>query len=323
METFLKRTDDKVYHMAEDLWRQGFILFSDGNSVKTTNGATTETIAGQSKGGYREGQGTQAMFNATYGFVQQSSTLVIVVDRYNHCLRSLDRRTRMTEVFAGRCRKSGFRNDGAKSMFDEPHSIIRDLKSKSYLVTDLGNNAIRKVASDTKSVSTLKKSDSLRKPRGITQDETSGDFYIITYHALFRLSYATNKLQLLGGSEDKAVVNGKLSQARFSYPSEIIMFNKGTYSLIADGRQLRLIDMRSQMVTSICTGVNGHNDGPVNSCTVYYPNSLLIVKNVLYIGENRSIRKVQGNEILFYSIGIITYPPCHQLPLSQVATPNK
>lgn len=47
--------------------------------MKTTNDATTEIIAGQSKSGTEKVEGKQAMFNASYGFVQQNEVFVIVI----------------------------------------------------------------------------------------------------------------------------------------------------------------------------------------------------------------------------------------------------
>ena len=99
--------DFAVTHIEEDKYRPGFVLFSQGHALKTSDGVTTQVIAGSpaqfGSYGYREGKGTSARFYLINGFYQITPSLVIVVDNGNCCLRQVDRRTNMTSTYIGAC----------------------------------------------------------------------------------------------------------------------------------------------------------------------------------------------------------------------------
>ena len=66
-------TESYVWHMAEDAFKTGYILFIDGNSLKTTAGASTSLIVGSAgESGYIEGVGDKARFDHINSFVQLS-----------------------------------------------------------------------------------------------------------------------------------------------------------------------------------------------------------------------------------------------------------
>lgn len=296
METFIPATL-KVYHMEPDLYRGGgFILYSDGSSMKSTDGKVVFTIIGDPNvDGYREGKQSNAIFNHIYGFLQTKRNLALLVDRKNHCLRSLYRDESKSEVYTGSCQNGGY-SDGPKPLFNEPHSIIRDLKhSKRLMISDLGNNAIRFIMEGSTLASTYIKSPNLVKPRGMSQDPTTGDFYLITYHALYKITYNNRQLTLVAGSTkgDVNVLDGPFSKASFSYPSEILWISNDLL-VIAGGRKLRAVNVKLQTVGSVCSGVVGHRDGSLQRCELYYPNSLLLVGGTLYIGEKGHIRMIKG-----------------------------
>ena len=161
------------------------VLYSDGSGMLSTNGRQRHRIVGQAlQDGYREGTGEDAMFDQIYGFVQTKKDYVYMVDRKNHCLRSLSLVTSKTKACTGSCKKSGYL-DGTKPLFNEPHSIIKDVKhSKRYMVTDLKNNAVRYIMDGSTTASTYVKSSNLIKPRGMSQHPQTGDIYVITYHAI-------------------------------------------------------------------------------------------------------------------------------------------
>ena len=83
--------------MQEDLFIPGNIVYSEGKSLKTTNGRTKQLIAGDSGVyGYAEGIGVDAYFKYIASFLQLNSTTLLVVDSGNHCLRLVDRITTTT-----------------------------------------------------------------------------------------------------------------------------------------------------------------------------------------------------------------------------------
>lgn len=58
----------------------------------------------------------------------------------------------------------------------------------------------------------------------------------------------------------------------------------------------RLIDLESAVVTSVCTGVRGHEDGLSDECGIVYPHSLLLTPdNDILVGEvGGYIRRLEG-----------------------------
>ena len=132
--TTYKQTDHIVFHLELDQFEPGNIIFSDGFSVRTTDGSAIYTIAGSAdQQGYMEGTGSGARFNYVHSFVQFANSQVLIADSYNHCLRTLDRVTNTTNTFAGTCEQSGEIN-GVNALLYAPRCIIPDAKSPGQLL---------------------------------------------------------------------------------------------------------------------------------------------------------------------------------------------
>ena len=127
----------------------------------------------------------------------------------------------------------------------------------------------------------------------MSQHPQTGDIYVITYHALFKITYSNRRLNLVTGSSTKGLVNSVFKQARFSYPSEIARISDHML-IVAGERQLRTIDERNQQVGQIGTGELGHKDRGLSKCKLKYPNSLLAYGDTLYIGEEKYIIMIKG-----------------------------
>ena len=65
-----------MYHIEEDEFVPGNLLFADLNALKTTDGTTTSLIAGSATTrGYLEDVGSNAKFNRIFSFLQLSRSL--------------------------------------------------------------------------------------------------------------------------------------------------------------------------------------------------------------------------------------------------------
>ena len=62
------KASSDVYHMDFDMFKPGFMIYTDFHSLKTSDGTTTNVIAGETRG-YREGVGAKAKFKSVTGFV--------------------------------------------------------------------------------------------------------------------------------------------------------------------------------------------------------------------------------------------------------------
>ena len=275
-------TSGNVYHMELDRYRPGFLLYADLKALMTGDGTTTHLIAGHStQGGYREGVGAEARFFYIRGFAQISDKHVVVVDRYNHCLRLIDRTTNNTSVFSGQCESYGY-EDGRPGLFGYPVYVVIDKRDKNQLfIVDSDNSAVRNVTVNSRVAGTFVQSDSLKYIRGITQEEESGDLYATAYHALYRITYTQRTVTLISGSpgDSSGDRDSTLHDSLFYWPAELIFIAPDTL-LVADdnNNKLRLLDMNSDKVTTL---------NVTNS--LYGPSSLLLTNNTLYVGQSWKI----------------------------------
>ena len=154
-------TSYNVYHMELDRYRPGFIVYTGGHALMTSDGTTTHLIAGNStQYGYKEGVGADARFNNIQGFTQISEELVVVADNHNYCMRLIDRTTHNTSVFSGQCHTRGGYQDGRPGEFYRPYYVLIDRRDKNQLlITDHGNAAVRTVDVMSRAVGTFAKSD--------------------------------------------------------------------------------------------------------------------------------------------------------------------
>ena len=302
MTTFVT-TELYVFHIEPDQYIPGNILFSDRYALKTTDGTTTSLIAGSSSAGYSTSSGSSARFNDMTGFHQITATRVFLVDSNNHCMRMLDRISNASYVsYAGYCCSRGYAEGTSRARFYYPSSAIADKKAIGrLLITDRNNHAVRLVntnyASGYQYVTTFYRStNSLQYPTGITQEYASGDLFITTHsHYVYKLAYSSKALTILSGTGSGGFQDGFSCQTRFSYPYEPLLIGRHTL-LIADSSnyRLRVLDLNSLTTGSLCSGTGGTVDGNLTACSTYYPRSLAVVNDSLFIGQFKAIRKIKG-----------------------------
>jgi streptogramin lyase len=105
--------------------------------------AATSTYAGLSAGGYAEGAKASALFSSPQGVVADAAGNLYVADSFNNAIRKISTTGIVTTLAGGAT--AGFTNGtGAAASFYSPQYIAIDASGNLY-VTDIGNNAIRKV----------------------------------------------------------------------------------------------------------------------------------------------------------------------------------
>ena len=87
-------------------------------------------------------------FNSLTNFAQKNSSTIILVDYGDSCLRKLNRFSKKVSAFVGRCGHTGFRDGlGEKAKFNSPYQVIIDPEDREqFIVTDQGNNALRRIS---------------------------------------------------------------------------------------------------------------------------------------------------------------------------------
>ena len=281
-----------MQHIEEDLFKHGNVLFSDGSSLKTTNGLTTSLIAGKaSMQGYNESTGDMARFRLISGFLQSVSTLaVLAVDSGNRCVRLIDRRTNETGPVVGRCIGMDPDEPHIAVPFISPSKVMYDVQDiKKIFIVDYKTIYLFELRGVTVSLY-----DSANKEiRGLTQDFATGDLYVLFKQHITWVKYNDVKVnrRIAGTPSPLCILNeGPFSQSRFGDLRDIVLINNGTQIIVADFRnqRIRVLDLRGNMTTSFC----GHFDQLCNNSIV--PESLGVVNGSLYIGSNTSIMRIQG-----------------------------
>lgn len=294
LTTFIM-TSATVWHIEVDILNFERLLFSENSAIKVTDGVTTTTLVGSSRSGYSEGVGSSANFYYITGFTQINSTSVVVVDRFNHCLRVFDRGVLRTSQFVGTCTISGF-TDGISALFNYPMSVVRDVRcANKLLVSEWSNHAVRQVNLITRlTITLISQSNGLSYPRGLTYDIDSDSILISTDHKVSRYSFTSQTLTTVAGGSSTGFRDGTLSSALFNGPQELIILSSSV-TLVADrgNRRLRVVNSATGEVESICTGTEGDTDGAAQNCQLNDPSSLLVNGTIIYIGQYGRIRTLR------------------------------
>ena len=278
-----------MHHIEEDLINHGNILFSDGSSLKTTNGINTSLIAGKaSMHGYYESTGDTARFRRITGFLQTAS-LVLAVDSGNRCLRTIKRSTHKTWPVSGHCRGVDPISHKAVS-FISPSKIMYDVRTKKKVfIIDYKKIYLFRFLL----ASTIEYLNTTTEIRGLTQDSATGDLYVLFKQFITWVKYNDVKVnRLVAGTPSSLSLfsEGPFTQSRFGDLRDVVLINNGTKILVADFRsqRMRVLDLRVNITTSFC----GHVDQFCNNSIVL--ESLGVVNGSLYIGSNKSIMRIQG-----------------------------
>ena len=295
--TLYVHTESYVYHIEPDLYIPGNILFSDGGSLKTTDGLLSSLIVGSAinaEYGYDEGPGKEIEFYSITGFIQQTESQVVVVDMMSPCLQRVDRKTKQISPLLGNCSSFG---QASESIFQWPFSLILNKISPDQIfVTDGETNSLWMVNLDKHTVSRLVN----HYPEtmfGVLQDWSSVDSLYITFtHGVAKYNYQiAAQPVVITGSADNGFTDGHFETAKFNNPGGMVLLSATTL-LVADqdNNKLRVLDLDLNTTTSICTGRQGHGNGDLASCQLSFPQSMLVSCDTLYVGEYKMIRAVKG-----------------------------
>lgn len=288
-----------VLHLEQDEFIPGNLLFADSDVLKTTDGTTTSVVVGNvSVKAYREGVAGQAFFNSISSFVQLASDKVMAVDHANNCTRLIDRNSNRTTSFVGKCHSGGYL-DGPNAKFAYPNDLIRYRnQTEIVLITDVKNNAIRVINTNTRITSTLMRDDIIRDIRSILQHGVTDTFYITTKTAVFKYTIGDVKPSILAGAPEVFYLgssDGAFDQALFDEPAGMYLLNEMTL-LVADARnnKIRVLDLENRTTSSICSGNKGNDDGTAADCTLHRPSAFYLLGDKLLIGQIYRIRQIKG-----------------------------
>lgn len=305
MSTFSTDVEVDLWSLEIDAFSPGSIMFSDKNSLKTTDGTTTTLLAGDANNiGYVNGNGATSRFYVIGTFVQLEPQKILIVDSSNHCLRTFDRASDTVSDYVGNCTNLGH-VDGADGSvrFSFPWATLRD--GNNIYISDYNNTLVRVLDLTDNSVTTLYATTSDKWLNSLLWENTDQSSRTILYvweNQIEKYSITTSTKETLlsagTGSND-----GDLYDTSFNFLFDMktiytdVYIASNTYS-----NQLLLLDFTNNASLTICTGTFGSTDGSVGACEIAYPSAIRLLGDTFYIGmggNGGGIRTLPGIKVCY------------------------
>ncbi|MGB2713848.1 MAG: hypothetical protein WBC51_06690 [Vicinamibacterales bacterium] len=233
----------------------GLALGSDGtiyvadtanNAIRRiTRDGMVSTLAGGQGSGYRDGIGTEALFNGPTGLAVDPAGRVIVADAYNDRIRAVAPDGTVATI-AGSGQRGILDGQASDARFDTPCGVAVDSRGAVY-VADTGNGMVRIVSPEGVVTAVGPPPPyGLVRPIGIAVDEAGSIFVTDDRGRVVEMTPGVGARSLVGSRPGYADGPGEL--ARFRGPSGLAVAARGRL-VITDSRNalVRLVTARSQM----------------------------------------------------------------------------
>jgi len=288
----------------------GNIYVADyGNNLirKISTAGIVSTIAGNGTQGSLNGKGTASSFNGPTGLAVDASGNIFVADNNNNEIREISAAGLVTTV-AGSDSIGAVDGIGSAAYFFGPTGIAIDA-SGNLLVTDAGNNLIRKVT-PAGAVSTIAGngspgstdgallSASFNNPTGIALD-ASGNIYIadMLNSTIREINPGSGLVSTLaGGADTTASINGTGTAASFYFPNSVAVDASGNVYVSENINNLiRKVTQGGVVTTFAGSGTAGQADSTGVKASFNGPSGLAIdATGNIYVADtyNNVIRKI-------------------------------
>jgi streptogramin lyase len=279
---------------------------------------TITTVAGSGKRGYSGdgGPATRAEMNEPYEVRFDRGGDMLVVERLNHLVRRIDRKTAIISTVAG-TGKEGFSGDGGPAVraeFRQPHSIQIDARGDLY-ICDILNHRIRRVDAATGIVTTFAGTGERRAapdgapiagtplpgPRAIDFDR-DGNLWLALRegNAVYKLDLRSGTIHHVAGTGEKGFTGngGPARQAALSGPKGISIGPDGNvYLADTESHSIRMIDPRRGTLELVAgTGERGDGpDGDPLGCRMARPHGIFVDRDgTIFVGDSEAhrVRKI-------------------------------
>jgi streptogramin lyase len=272
------------------------------------------TIAGTGKRGYSGdgGPATKAELNEPYEIRFDRRGDLYFVERLNHTIRRVDRRTKIITTFAGTGRP-GFSGDGGpanQAMLNQPHSIQFDRRGALY-ICDILNHRIRRVDPASGVIGafagTGEKSATpdgakfatapLHGPRAIDFDRAGNMWLALREgNAVYKLDMKAGTIHHQAGTGKKGFTGngGPAKEATLSGPKGLSIGPDGNvYLADTESHSIRMLDLRRKTIELIA-GVGVSGDGPEGdplACRMARPHGVFVDRDGrVFIGDSEAHR---------------------------------
>ncbi len=256
-------------------------LLCNVNSGSAQEEWYVSTVAGTAfSGGFSDGQGASARFDAPLGIAVDAQDNLIVADFRNARIRRVDPQGTVATIAGG---IRGFANGPTGiARFHSPAGVAID-RDGNILIADYGNNRIRRLSKEgvvftlagngqfgSQDGPALKAS--FARPTGVTIDDTGNIFVIDSATNLIRKISAEGVVTTIAGSGN-GYADGPGNQAAFSFSGAApqICSDRAGNLIIADffNSRIRRISPTGVVSTIAGNGDYAMKDGPAMEASVF------------------------------------------------------
>ena len=276
---------------------------------RVTPSGSVSTLAGTADAyGWTDGVGTSARFGSPSGLAVDGAGNIWVADTSNHLVRKISTSGVVSTVAGLATFEGDLDGNGASARFRLPYAVAVD-SAGNVLVADSGNSTIRRVtpAGDVTTLAGLALSPGdadgtgsaarFASPSGLAI-APSGDVFISDSagRTIRRMAPDGTVTTVCGRGGLEGAVDGAASEARFSYPSDVVADSSGGL-LVADkwNHAIRRIGP-GNVVTTVAglPGVSGSTDGDAASARFRKPAGLAVSPSgdVFVSDGGHTIRKI-------------------------------
>ncbi len=277
------------------------------------------TVAGSGRKGYAGdgGPATKAELNEPYEVRFDKQGNLFFVERMNHVVRRVDRRTQLISTIAG-TGQAGFSGDGGpanRAAMNQPHSIQFDAAGDLY-ICDILNHRIRKVAMKAGTITTFAGTGEkkptpdganiagtpLNGPRAMDFDR-QGNLWLALRegNAVYKLDLKAGTIHHIAGTGKQGFTGngGPAKLAALSGPKGLSIAPDGNVFLAdTESHSIRMIDLKKSTIELVAgTGEKGEGsnsacaDGDPLRCSMARPHGVFVDRDgTIFVGDSEAHR---------------------------------